>query len=419
LIHVKTVGEFLFSRQRIATVVDPAQRNQSADVLPNAIFLQLSGVMMTRFLIGIFLWLFATGAMAQDDSVSISFGGDSFLAGPEATLTTTGTDDLFMAGETVRAVADISGSAHAAGRRVSLQAGIGQDAYAAGMDVEVLGQVGGDASLAGYDIIVDGSIGGDLRASGAKLSVNGPVAGYAAIAGENVYLNSVITGDARVAAKELVFGPEARIDGKLTVYERVGEELQIPESVVSEDRLERVPVEDWEKGDWNVPPVFNWWRAVWTFIGCVIVVAAIAALIAAVAPEQLALMRTKTLEAPFRSLWLGFLMESALLGSSIVFAMTVIGIFLVPAMIVLALIVGFFGYVVGAYSFGVGLLLAIGRSEPDSLGDRALAAGVGSLLTGLIVLIPFLGWLFMIALTLAGIGAITVRVFRPTFFTAA
>ena len=374
---------------------------------------------MARFLIGIILSLFATGAMAQDDSVSISFGGDSFLAGPDAALTTTGTDDLFMVGETVRAVADISGSAHAAGRRVSLQAGVGQDAYAAGMDVEVLGPVGGDASLAGYDIVVDGSIGGDLRASGAKLAVNGPVLGYAAIAGEKVYLNSVITGDARVAAKELVFGPDARIDGKLTVYEQVGEEVLIPETVVSGDRLERVPVEDWNEGNWNVPHVFNWWRAVSIFIICIIVVAAVAALIAAVAPEQLALMRTKTLEAPFRSLWIGFLMESALFGSAMVFAMTIIGIFLAPAMIVLALIAGFFGYVVGAYTFGVGLLLAIGRGEPDTLGERALAAGVGSLLTGLIVLIPFLGWLFMVALTLTGIGAITMRVFRPAFFTEA
>lgn len=374
---------------------------------------------MARFMIGFFLSLIATGVMAQDDSVSISFGGDAFLAGPDATLTTTGTDDLFMAGETVRAVADISGSAHAAGRRVSLQAGIGQDAYAAGMDVEVLGSVGGDASLAGYDVAVDGSIGGDLRASGAKLAINGTVAGYAAIAGENVFLNGVIAGDARIAAQELVFGPEARIDGMLTVYEQVGKEVRVPETVVSEDRLERIVVEDWEDRDWRVPPVFNWWRAVWTFIACIVAVAAIAALIAAVAPEQLALMRTRTLNAPFRSLWLGFLMESALFGSVIVFAITVIGIFLAPAMIVLALIVGFFGYVIGAYSFGVGLLLAIGRGEPVTLGERALAAGVGSLLTGLIVLVPFFGWLFMIALTLAGVGAITMRVFRPAFFTEA
>lgn len=372
---------------------------------------------MRHFLVGLIFALLATAATAQDDSASFSFGGDTFLAGEDVSLATTGTDDLFMAGETVRAVSDISGSAHAAGRRVSLQAGIGQDAYAAGMDVTVSGPVGGDASLAGYDILVDGPISGDLRAFGAKVTVNGPVAGYAMVAGEEITLNSVISGDARVAGQNLVFGPDARVDGMLTLYEQVVGQTQVPENVVSEDRLERVLVEDWQDSKWNVPPVFNWWKAVFGFILCVVVVTAVAALIAAVAPQQLALMRTKTLDAPFRSLWLGFLMESTLFGSAILFAMTIIGIFLAPAMVVLALIVGFFGYVVGAYTFGVGLLLAIGRNEPGTLGERAIAAAVGSLLTGLIVLVPFLGWLFMIALTLAGVGALTARIFRPAFFT--
>lgn len=388
-------------------------------MLGNTLYFQLSGVIMTRIFFSIALALLASAASAQDDSASLSFGKDTFLAGEDVSFTATGTDDLFMAGETVRALSDISGSAHAAGRRVSLEAGVAQDAYAVGMDVTVSGPVGGDASLAGYDIIVGGAIGGDLRASGAKVTVNAPVAGYAMIAGESVTLNGVISGDARVAGQGLAFGPDARIDGTLTVYEQEVGEAEVPAGVVSPDRLERVLVEDWERGDWNVPPVFNWWRAVTGFIICVIVVAAIAALIAAVAPEQLALMRSKTLATPFRSLWFGFIMESALFGSAIVFAMTVIGIFVAPAMVILALISGFFGYVVGAYTFGVGVLLAIGRGEPTSLGERSLAAGLGALLTGLIVLIPFLGWLFMIALTLAGVGAITLRIFRPTFFTAA
>ncbi len=374
---------------------------------------------MTRIIIGLALALLATAASAQEDSASLSFGGDMFLAGEDVRMTATGTDDLFIAGETVRAVADITGSAHAAGRRVSLDGSVGQDVYAAGMDLTVSGPVRGDASLAGYDIQVKGAIGGDLRASGAKITVDAPVAGYAVIAGEEVNLNSIISGDARVAGQGLVFGPDARVDGKLTVYEQHEGQAEVPDTVVSADRLERILLEDWEEGNWNVPRVFNWWDAVVSFITCVFVVAAIAALIAAVAPQQLAMMRSRTLEAPFRSLWLGFMMQSALIGSVLLFAMTIIGIFMVPAMIIISLIAGFIGYVVGTYAFGVGLLLAIGRSEPDTLGERAIAAGVGALLTGLLVLIPFIGWLFMISLTLAGVGALTVRIFRPAFFTEA
>ena len=43
---------------------------------------------------------------------------------------------------------------------------------------------------------------------------------------------------------------------------------------------------------------------------------------------------------------------------------------------------------------------------------RAVAAAV-------VALIPFLGWLFVLALVLSGVGAITLRVARPRFFADA
>ena len=62
--------------------------------------------------------------------------------------------------------------------------------------------------------------------------------------------------------------------------------------------------------------------------------------------------------------------------------------------------------------------MLIGQNEPDSIGTRAMAAGVGALAVGLIALIPFLGWLFAIALALTGVGAIAIWLFQPKFFAA-
>ncbi len=90
---------------------------------------------------------------------------------------------------------------------------------------------------------------------------------------------------------------------------------------------------------------------------------------------------------------------------------------LAPAAVLVALVAAFAGYVVAAYAVGVGLLLLIGRSEPDSVATRALAAGTGALAVGIVALVPFLGWLFVLALT--GIGAIVIRVFRPGLFAVA
>jgi len=77
---------------------------------------------------------------------------------------------------------------------------------------------------------------------------------------------------------------------------------------------------------------------------------------------------------------------------------------------------GFIGYVIGAYTLGVGLMLAIGMEEPDSLIIRAGAALLGALSAAVIALAPFIGWLFVVVLTLAGTGALVSQVLRPRFF---
>ncbi len=365
----------------------------------------------------IVLLLAATPMAAQENEGAFDFGGDSFRAGGTVIFDTAGTDDLFIAGETVRATADITGSAHFAGRKVTLAGAVGGDVYAAGMDVTLEGPVAGDATLAGYDVRV-GAVGGDLRISGAKLAIEGPVAGYALIAGDEVLIDAIITGDVSLTARVLDFTDGARIDGRLILYEEDPGSLEIPASLADEERIERREIAEWEEGTRHLK-VWDWRRAVGKFLIGVIVVAALAALIAAIVPQTLADMRRGVLDRPFRNLWFGFLAQSTLVGSAILFAMTLIGVILVPAVILIALVGGFAGYIVAVYAFGVGLLLAFGRPEPDSVGTRALAAGIGALAAGVIALIPLLGWLFVLALVLAGIGAITLRLFRPGFFVPA
>ncbi|SIO25538.1 hypothetical protein SAMN05444722_1044 [Rhodovulum sp. ES.010] len=355
----------------------------------------------------IILFLAATPLAAQEEQEALDFGDDSFRAGGTVVFEATGTDDLFMAGETLRAQADISGSAHLAGRRVTMAGDVGQDAYLAGMDVVLEGEVAGDATLAGYDVRV-GPVGGDLRVSGSKLSLEGAVAGYALVAGEKVRIDSVLNGDVGLSARELEFGEGARIEGRLILYEESQGTLEIPETVVPAERVERRDMSAWHDAAGERRGI-GWAAAIGSFVTGVLVVSALAALIAAIIPQTLADMRRDLLARPFRNLGIGFVTQSALVGSAVLFALTIIGIFLSPAAVLVALLAGFAGYVVGVYAFGVGLLLAFGRPEPGSIGQRAVAGGIGALVAGLIALIPLLGWLFVLALVLAGIGAIMTR----------
>lgn len=373
--------------------------------------------MRAYFLTAILLLVGASPGAAQDDEAILDFGNDSFRAGGSVVFDTAGRDDLFMAGETVRSTADISGSAHLAGRRVTMTGAVGGDAIAAGMDVALEGPVSGDATVAGYDLRVD-AVGGDLRISGSKLAIEGPVSGYAMIAGETVRLNATIAGDVSLVAQTVEFGEGARIDGRLTLYEDDPGALEVPASVIPDDRIDRREVSDWQ-GARRDMKVWNWQRAIGSFLMGVLLVSALGALIAAIIPQTLAEMRRGLLDRPFRNLWIGFLTQSALVGAAVLFAMTVIGIALSPAAVTIALLAAFAGYVVAVYAFGVGLLLAIGKPEPESIGRRALAAGLGALVAGLIALIPLLGWLFVLSLVLAGVGAIVQRTLRPGFFLPA
>lgn len=354
---------------------------------------------------------------AQDRGSRTEIGEDRYLSGARVVHSAGGARDVFMAGGRVLLEARVSGSAHMAGRVVRLAAQVGENVYAMGMDVAIDAAVSGNATLAAYDLQVTAPVAGALRAGAARIAVRAPVSGHVLLAGDEIHLEAPVAGDAVINAGEISFGPEARIEGTLTLYLPRGARAEVPDRVIAADRVTLAERPEW-RGPEGVVPRVSPWRMIRNFIGGVLVVAALAALVAAVAPEGLAGMRRRILARPFGTLGYGFLALSASIGAAVVLALTLVGIFLSPAALVLAGLGLFAGYVIGAYSFGAGVLIAIGRGEPQAIGQRALAALLGALLAGLIALIPLLGWLFVLALALAGAGALTLRMFRPAFFVA-
>ncbi len=373
---------------------------------------ETEGCAMIRLWTTVLLLVLATSAQAQEDERFL-FGGDAFLAGDDLVLQDLA-DDVFMAGDTIEMQASATGSAHLAGRRVEVTGDIGGDLYGVGMNVRTTGAVAGDASVTGYGVRVGGAVGGDLRAAGSSVAVTGPVGGYALLAGETVTLDATIEGDASISAETVTFGEGAVIRGNLTIYNARPDSVEVPEAVISPDRITRRTVEE---GEFKGPDLVPGWRGVAAgLVGSVVATGLAATLLAAVAPGLMADLRRTALARPFRTLWLGFLAMSLLSGAVFVLAVTLVGILVSPAALILALIVVFIGYVVGVYVFGVGLLNAFGRGEPHGIGDRALAAFVGAAAAALATLIPLLGWIFGVALALVGVGALAVRLLRPRFF---
>jgi hypothetical protein len=109
--------------------------------------------------------------------------------------------------------------------------------------------------------------------------------------------------------------------------------------------------------------------------------------------------------------------RAALIGSCVLLVLTLIGVFVAPAMVVLAAVLGVLGYLIATYLVGRALWGRFGALPPDTFLERALTALIGAMAVALIALVPFLDWLVILILTLTGLGALAVGVFRPELRT--
>ncbi|MEC7762501.1 MAG: polymer-forming cytoskeletal protein [Pseudomonadota bacterium] len=359
----------------------------------------------------------ATPALAQDGG-RFSLGGDAYQAGRSVDVGGTVEGDLFAAGNRVEVDGDVSGSVHAAGRVIALDGAVGTNVYAAGMTVEIDGPVAGNVTAMGNSVSIDEDIAGNLRAMGGDVTLDATVSGSAILGGETIVVDGVIAGDLSIAGASVDWGDDARVGGRIFYYAEDADDVNVPESVASADRVEFRSMEGWEDdveaATEQASPGF--WAKLTGLFGGVILTTLIATLVAALAPSFTLTLRERALASPLRSLWIGALGLSTAIGATVVLAMTGIGIFVAPLAIAAAVALGFAGYVTGAYLLGVWAVDAVGQGLPDSTLDRAIAAFVGAALMALVVLIPFIGWLAVFAVLLIGVGGLVIRLFGPRFY---
>jgi len=371
---------------------------------------------MRQILLLILATLLPGLAAAQDEPGVFQSGGDVYVGGEAAGYAAPVAGDLFVAGQDAATSAAVAGTAHMIGQTIRVSQPIGQNLYAAGQTIDVTAKVDGNVTAVGQTVTV-ADVGRNVRAAGQTVTLNGAVAGSAVASGQTVALNGVVAGDLAISAAAVRFGPGATVAGTLTLYSDKPEAIEVPASVAPAERIQRKTVSDWQAEAPSAMPVSR--RTIWRgLLTSIVTVTVLAAILAALMPEGLARIRSTLTGSPARSLWFGFLTLSAAIGAVVVLAMTIIGLLGVPVAIALAVLGGFLGYIVGAYALGVWLLSLIGRDAPAQWIERAGSAAVGAVVIALIGLIPFVGWLAVLALTLAGLGAMCITWFRPAFFAS-
>jgi hypothetical protein len=355
----------------------------------------------------------AAPVLAQDDETArFDFAGDTFTAGDDLEIDTETQGDLFAASEDLALEAAVRGAAHLASRMLEVDAPVGR-LYGAAYEIDVTANVAGPALLAAAEVEVDAEIGGNLRVFARDAEISGSLGASAMIAAEELTLDATVAGDLMLAVESVEFGEDATVAGQVIVYVEEGEEpVAIPERVAPADRVE---VRDIAEDD-GVPGGFDdmrraaWGAALTGFVVSVLTVAALAAAAVAVAPAHVQQWRERALSAPGKSFVAGFLLVSTISGAGFVLALTVIGIPLFFAALFLAGLVGYAGYVMGSYILGVGIWLRLGNEMPENVLPKAGLALLGAFLAALVALIPFLGWLVVLALALTGAGAIATVV---------
>lgn len=154
-----------------------------------------------------------------------------------------------MAGNVVSVTSPVGGSAHLAGRRVSVDAAVAGDLFAVGYSVAVTAPVGGDVSASGYELSL-APVTGNLRAAGSEVTV-AAVGGYALITGSDITLQGVIAGDAVLVADDIVFGPEAKVAGALTIYAEDPASIRVPEGVAPAARVKIEQRKQYSESEWS------------------------------------------------------------------------------------------------------------------------------------------------------------------------
>lgn len=361
------------------------------------------------FLAGLLL-LAPVPALAEQQS--ITFGGDTYVAGQSTSIATPVLRDAFEAGNTVVLAVPVTDDAHLAGFDVQSTADVGGNLYAAGFSVSVGGSVKGDVTAMGNTVSVHTTqpVPGNVRAAAATFTLDSGIDGSLLVTAETATINGPIKGDLSFYGRNLVFGANAIVSGQVLVH--APKQIDVPATVASADRVAFTLLTSPEyptqvgqtaeivaKGFWAT----LWAAAVWWVLLLVVGVAFIT-----LNARLVGSLETLSAVRPMRRFGLGLLAFAAVVGLVPVAALTVVGLLLVPFVLIFVVIACSLAYIAGVYLIG----RAIGaRITPlTTTGRKVGVLAVSLVIAGLLTMIPFLGWLISLAIVAYGFGVVAALI---------
>ena len=384
---------------------------------------------------GFRLWLLTlffaslfTTALAQTSDVKVSDGN----------IASTGTQEesrnVYRAGGDVRVTAPVQGDFYGVGGKVTVTQPVKGDATLAGGSVTVRAAIGDDLRVVGGDIIVENSVGGELYASAGNVTltksanvaqavtlyaghaiIEGKVGGPLKIYAQKILINGELARDAELSAEQIELGPLAILNGALRYSSNAdfkqADGVTIRGAVTQGDSLdERADTphnREWHKQVMVSGP--GWVGAIVGFAAVLAASALFLLLFTGFSERASSSLRA----APWTSLGAGLLVLLGMPVLAVTLLITLIGIPLGIALMMLFPLMLLAGWIVGVFAISQRVQFGIqadkaSKSPAATLGFFALTLLLVLLLGGL----PIIGFVVIIVIMLLGTGACALQLSR-------
>lgn len=333
----------------------------------------------------------ASADIAKGETVNSSV----YLAGTNVTIAGTVRGDVFCAGQSVVITGVVQGDVLCAGQTMRIEGSVLGNVRAAAQTLTVTGSVNGNITLAGQTVTLaaGSSVGQDVTAFATNLQLQGHVGRDVVGGGQIIHLSATIGRDAELTGSAITLGSGSRIARNLTYSSETSADIQAG-AIVDGATAHKIVAEH-RTNEWSSALD----KAVYWFVALALLGGALALLTPKVLPA--------TRAAFGRKLWQALIAGALLFVVSplvvLVLVLTIFGIPLAVALMLLLAVVGVVGLLAGSHAVGAWI---IGRFDWKQQQFSALLFGLG--ITMLVGVIPFIGGLLVSLLLVAGMGSVVL-----------
>lgn len=363
---------------------------------------------------------------SDDRSVEMRLGNDLYTAGDAVGVAESLDGDFNAMGNSINVTGGVGGDVQAAGSNVHISGDVGDDVRVVAGNVIISGSVTGDvivfggsvtisrsASVSGNvlanggTVLIEGAVSGNVRVNGDDATITGPVEGNLQVNARSMTLGSNVNGNAQITAESITLAQDGRIGGDLRYWNEEGQlntSGKVGGAATFDESLGKRHMTGKEQA---------------TVAGAILSAVSVFSLLYAALTIGIFMLATRTIfvesgkrmrGAPGWSLLMGLLYFVATPGVILLLAITLIGLPLAIALLLVYLMSIFFAKILASIVLARWAELSTGKKKKWHPAAVYFAALGFYIVLSLLTLVPFVGWVLVFLTVVLAYGSfLTVK----------